>query len=113
MKTLACVAVLLLLAPFALEVVLVAEVLGAEVALMFLLLYLKDQWRVVEARITGLQNSLTSTLVIVSGHAVANPRVFYVHALMSLLLFAATGSIFYPTAVWYPLATLGSNLGYG
>ena len=97
----------------ALELIFVAEILGSEVAVMFLLLYLKDQWYQLVARWENFKLRVTSIITIVSMHAVSNPRVFYVHASVSVFVFALTGSLFYLAAVWYPVAMLGGSLGYG
>lgn len=113
LRSLLFLAILIVIAPFALELVFVAEVLGSEVAVLFLLLFLKEQWRQIEARLDLLGRKGSALLHIVSAHAVASPRVFYVHAAASVVLLTTTGSLFYVTALWYPLAVFGGSAGFG
>ncbi len=88
-----------------------AEIVGAEVAVMFLLLYLKDSWNGAVERWRGFQSVIGEYIAIISCHAISSPRVFYVNTVLSVLLFAVTGSVFYLTAVWYPVVIFGGGSG--
>ena len=101
------IAVLLALIPFAVELIFVAEIMGAEVTVLFFVYWLKDQWQQLDARLQQLREWLRSLVVIVSMHAIGNSRVFLVHATASVMLFALTGSLFYFSAVWYPVVMFG------
>ena len=105
--------ILVAIAPIAIELVFVSQILGAEVAVLFFLAFLKDQWQIIEARWERFKEEMFSTLAIISAHAISSPKVFYVHASVSIILFAVTGSIFYLCAVWYPVVLFGGAPGFG
>lgn len=99
--------VLMAIIPFAVELVFVAEVMGAEVTVLFFVYWLKDQWQQFDARYQQLRESVHNLALIISTHAIGDSRVFLAHAAVSVTLFALTGSLYYLTAVWYPVLLLG------
>ena len=113
LRSLFFIAILLLVAPVAIELIFVAQIVGAEVAVLFFLGFLKHQWQVFEAKLECVKVWLGSVLAITSVHAISNPKIFYAHAMISVGVFAVTGSMFYVTAIWYPVVVAGGALGVG
>ncbi|MEP5765680.1 MAG: hypothetical protein ABJ308_13885 [Halieaceae bacterium] len=103
--------VVILLAPVAIELIFIANMMGAEVAILFFAVFMKDRWILLLNRWDRLKEYVASTLAIISCHAVSNPRHFYLHAATSVALFAVTGSLSYATAIWYPVMLLGGDPG--
>lgn len=104
---------LLAIAPFAIELIFVAEIVGAEVTVLFFLLFLRDQYRSLKDRWHEFVLEIAAVSAIATTHAVANPRYFYPHVIASFCLFFVTGSTFYLLALWYPVTILGGGLGVG
>ena len=74
---------------------------------------MRHQWQVFEAKLECAKVWLSSVLAITSAHAISNPKIFYAHAAISVGVFAVTGSMFYVTAIWYPVMVAGGALGVG
>lgn len=107
------VAILILLAPLAIELILVAQIVGAEVAVLFLFAFLRHQWQLFEAKLDACKAWVVSVIAITLAHPVSEPKHFYLNAALSVGVFTFTGSLFYVTAIWYPvvLAVEAANFG--
>ncbi|UHQ53693.1 MULTISPECIES: hypothetical protein [Microbulbifer] len=100
--------IVILIAPFAVEVVMLAELAGAEFAIGFLLLYLKQSMLQLRERLLRLKATLTNVAGLLNSHIVFNERVFYPHAGLSLTVVAIGAPLLYVALIWYPVIAAGS-----
>ncbi|WP_428818659.1 hypothetical protein [Microbulbifer sp. MCCC 1A16149] len=100
--------ILILIAPFAIETVMLAELAGAEFAIGFLLLYLKQSIMFAREKIAQIQLSIESMASMLSRHTAFRERHFLSHAGLSLVVIATGTPVFYAAIVWYPVLLTGT-----
>ncbi|MGI9278262.1 MAG: hypothetical protein ACR2PX_01335 [Endozoicomonas sp.] len=98
------------IAPFFIEIVFIADVLGAEVAIGFLILLLKDFYHTFWIRVQQYKAILKSIVRLIELHPVSQTHVYVFHTTASVVFLLVTGSMLYSMAVWYPIALLGHKL---
>lgn len=98
----------ILVAPFALETVMLAELAGAEFAIGFLLLYLKQSMLALRDKVARLKRYLGSIAEISANHLAFSERQFLSHAGFSLAAIALGSPIFFTAVIWYPVLVTGT-----
>ena len=92
LKKILYVMVLLAVAPFAMEVVLLADVAGAEFAVLFLIFYLKTTAYVILERWLEFKRSVIAICSLVAELYLFRPRVLASHLAASSLVLVLTSS---------------------
>lgn len=98
--------IVILISPFAVEAIFLADLLGAELAVGFLWFFLKDMLNTWEARWANYKLEFRTTLLMVSKHSAAAPQCFAAHYLISCIMLMITGSLFYVLVIWWPIIIL-------
>lgn len=99
--------ILLCIAPFALEVVIMAEFVGAELALYFLTVYIRDLYFSIKAKLIELHIFVREIILILNSHPAFNPKVYSAHATTSMALVLFGMPLMYVAVVWYPVIITG------
>jgi len=98
--------VVILIAPFAFEVLFLAEILGAETAVFFVLYYAKDLWGRVKEKWLWFKAELICCISILLTFGISSPRNITAKYAISLAFFVVTGSFFYSVLALYPAIML-------
>ncbi|WP_226665060.1 hypothetical protein [Microbulbifer aggregans] len=101
-------AILIAIAPFALETLMLAELAGAEFAVGFLLLYLKQSIIIVREKVAGFLRFCGEVAEILSEHFAFREGHYLSHASLSLAVIAIGAPVFYAAIVWYPVLAVRS-----
>lgn len=109
LKRILYVLILLAVAPFALEVVLLADVAGAEFAVLFLIFYAKTTAYALYERWLALRQSLLAVCSLLAELYLFRPRVLASHLAASSLLLAHTSSALLCCMLWLPPLYLSSG----
>lgn len=109
LKAIGYTLVLCVLAVFAFEVVLIAEVVGTEFAVTFVLLYYKQAWFELIERWIRFKAELNQQLLLLSELLVFQPRSYGVSATASCVFILFTGSTVFACAVWLPALLLSQG----
>ncbi len=80
--------------PFALEFVLIADLMGLEATIVFLALSGKHWWRVLTLRRSSLSQHVAETAALVAELYLFRPRVYLPHATVSAQCGVLAGSVF-------------------
>lgn len=102
--------IILAIAPFALEVVLLADVAGAEFAVFFAIYYLKSTAYIVFERWLEFKRSVISICTLLTEIYLFRPRVMISHLAASSLLLLLTSSVLLSCLMWLPPLYLSSGL---
>jgi len=100
--------IIILIAPFAIETVMLAELAGAEFAIGFLLLYLKQSILIARQKIAQFITSIENIASMLSRHTAFREGHFLSHAGLSLVVIAIGTPVFYVAIVWYPVLLAGT-----
>ncbi|MEM7016640.1 MAG: hypothetical protein AAF512_04780 [Pseudomonadota bacterium] len=98
----ACWIAIILIAPFALEVVFLAEIVGAEATLGFLFLYIKYISSMMWERLKLAIHIMKSTWRAVPSSPFYNHKVYTLGFVASFVLFWLTGSLLIAMVAWTP-----------
>lgn len=98
------------LVPFALEFVIVADLMGLEALIVFLAASGKYWWRVSMLRLTAFCQHLAETAALVAELYLFKPRVFVIHATVSGLCLVLASSVLLCCAVWVPPMIMSAQL---
>jgi hypothetical protein len=93
LKKIAFVMIILAVAPFALEVVLLADVAGAEFAVLFLIYYLKTSTYALIERWLEFKRSVLAVCSLLAELYCFRPRIMASHLAASSLLLLVTSSL--------------------
>ncbi len=110
LKKILYVTIILAIAPFALEVVLLADVAGAEFAVFFLLYYLKTTAYVLIERWLEFKRRLLVVCTLLAQLYLFRPRIIASHLAASSLLLLITSSLLLSCLMWLPPLYLSSGL---
>lgn len=110
LKKILFVMIILAVAPFALEVVLLADVAGAEFAVFFLIYYLKTTAYMIYERWLEFKRNVLAMLTLLAELYLFRPRVFVSHLGASSLLLLLTSSALLCCLMWLPPLYLSSGL---
>jgi hypothetical protein len=111
-KMIGLVVLLLVLAPFLPEILLMADIVGLELAIAFLFYYLRSYWYLVLHFFRRLKTELVEVYWILVRCYLFRPKVYYSHVSVSLLILLVTGSTVVSMLIWAP-AVLMSAGGLG
>lgn len=98
---------LLCIAPFAIEIVFLADLIGIELAMSFLFYYAKSLYFSVYQRWLDFRGLCSESLKAIANHSVSEPKIFCVNACYSAILFLVTGSSVWALLAWYPVVVFG------
>ncbi|MDO8271428.1 MAG: hypothetical protein Q7U82_05825 [Gammaproteobacteria bacterium] len=90
-------------APFAIDFIIVADFMGLEALLIFLLVYSKSAFLVVQSRLLEFKSSIAATALLVAALPLFTPRIYITHATASTVLAIFACSIFLACVVWLPV----------
>lgn len=101
---------LLSIAPFAIEILFLADIVGIELAMAFFAYYLKDMGLIWQARMQTFRAGVGAGFRCITSHAIGQPRFLLQHCAMSLTYFVLSGSLIWALLVWYPIVMMGGSL---
>ncbi|CAM3805810.1 hypothetical protein [Parendozoicomonas haliclonae] len=101
--------IILMIAPFFIEIIIVADVLGAEVAVSFFVLLFNDYKNRFILKLHQAKEIFKTLCLIIQQHPIAQGHIYGFHLVMSVACVLMTGSVIYATAVWYPILILGQQ----
>jgi len=110
LKKILYIMIILAIAPFALEFVLLADVAGAEFAVLFLFYYLKTTAYAVLERWLEFKRSLLAVCALLAELYCFKPRIFASHIAASSLLLLVTSSLLFSCMMWLPPLFLSSGV---
>ncbi|MGH1541913.1 MAG: hypothetical protein ACRBHB_15915 [Arenicella sp.] len=102
--------VLLAIAPLFVEILFIANIMGAEAAFGFLLLVIKDVYENWQYRVQRIKEFLTTVVQIIQNHPVCQANIYLFHVTLSIAVLFFSGSMIYSTLIWYPIALSGSTV---
>lgn len=109
-KTVLIWLILLAVAPLFLEILFVANILGAEVAFGFLLLVIKDIYENWQYWVLRIKQFLSADVQLIQNHPICQTNIYLFHAAASVVVLFFSGPMVYSVIVWYPIVLLGNNL---
>ena len=102
---------IVLLAPFAIELIVMADIVGAEAALAILFLYGKSLTSMIRERVSLTSNIVRATYEATPGTTYFHHKLYALGSVASLVLFWVTGSLLISTVAWLPtLYVIGHQL---
>lgn len=105
-------AIVLAIAPFFVEIVLVANLMGAEFALFFAAFYYKEIARLLSRKWLEFREEFVVSINILSDTLPDRPVFLASHSIGSFVLLGATGSLVFVFLSWYWVVfVLGMGLG--
>lgn len=110
LKKILYIMIILAVAPFALEVVLLADVAGAEFAVLFLIYYLKSTSYALLERWLEFKRSVIAVCTLLAELYLCRPRILASHLAASSLLLLLTSSLLLSCLMWLPPLYLSSGL---
>lgn len=110
LKKILYIMIILAIAPFALEVVLLADVAGAEFAVLFAVYYLKSTAYIALERWLEFKRSVIAVCTLLAEFYFFRPRVIVSHLAASSLLLLLTSSLLLSCLMWLPPLYLSSGL---
>ncbi len=102
LKKILFVMIILAVAPFAMEVVLLADVAGAEFAVFFLIFYLKTTAYALYERWLAFKHEVLAICSLLAQLYLFRPRVLASHLAASSLILAITSSALLCCILWLP-----------
>ncbi len=109
LKKILYIMIILVMAPFALEIVLLADVVGAEFAALFAIYYLKSIAYLVYERWLEAKRKMVSICTLLAGVYLFKPRIMLPHFAASSLLLLLTSSLLLSCLMWLPPIYLSSG----
>ena len=100
--------ILLAVAPLFIEILFIANIMGAEVAFGFLLLVIRDIYDSWRYRIQRVKEFVIAACQIVQNHPVCQVNIYLFHVTVSVTVLFFSGSMVYSVLVWYPIVLSGS-----
>ena len=107
-KTILIWLVLLAVAPLMLEILFIANMMGAEVAFGFLLLFIKQIYENWQAHLHQAKALLKAAYQIIQAHPICQTNIYIFHVCLSMAVLFFSGSMAYSVLVWYPVTLLNS-----
>jgi|SRR5690554_1694227 len=98
------------LVPFALEFVILADLMGLEALIVFLLASGRSVINLVRIRLQELSSHIGETLILVSEVYMFRPKIFLGHAAASSLVVVCVSSALLACALWLPVMLASSQL---
>jgi hypothetical protein len=95
--------------PMSIELVLMADIMGLEALILFLIFQSKHLATPLVAKLHAWKDHLGATIVLLMGLYFMQPDIFLVHALGSAMLVILTCSVAFSIAIWLPSFYLSST----
>ena len=111
-KRIGLVTIFLLLAPLMPEIALLADFVGIELALTFLVMWLVSNWQLVVHFVRRLKTEIIEIYLILLTAYVFRPKVYFSHVSMSVLILVVSGSVLASTLLWTPAVVMSAG-GFG
>ena len=96
--------------PFTLEFILMADLMGLEALIVFLLASGKSMWTTLRNRIDMHLLHITETVALLSEVFIFKPKIFVGHATVSSLFFICASSVLLACAVWMPVILASAQM---
>jgi len=93
-------------APFAIDFIILADLMGLEALLVFLFAYSRPALSAIQSRILDLKISISATAALVAQLHIFKPRIYVSHASASAVLAVCACSIFLACVVWLPVMVM-------
>lgn len=97
------------LVPFTLEFIIVADLMGLEALIVFLLACGKSMINSVYVRLIELRGHITQTAVLVAELYMFKPRIFLGHATVSSLAIVFSCSVMLACSAWLPVMLMSAG----
>lgn len=108
-KKIAIVVLFLLVLPFLPEMMLMVDIVGIEIAITFLVFYLKHHWQLVWHYLHRLKAELIEIYCILTHAYLFQPKVYFSHVSVSVLILVVTGSTVFSTLIWTPAVFMSAG----
>ncbi|MEQ8312517.1 MAG: hypothetical protein RL839_12905 [Gammaproteobacteria bacterium] len=95
--------------PFSIEFVLMADIMGLEALILFLIYQSRHAVTVLVTRLAEWQSHVASTVLLLASAYIFQPRVFIGHAAGSSLVLLIACSVAMALALWIPAIYLSST----
>ncbi len=95
--------------PFTLEFIIVADLMGLEALIVFILAYGKSLIGSVYARVLEIKCSIAQTVLLVAELYMFKPRVCLGHATVSSLVLVLASSVVLACIVWLPVMFMSAG----
>ena len=95
--------------PLSMEFVLMADILGLEAFLLFLLYQFRHVFAALVAKFAEWQNHIATTALLLASVYVFQPRIFFGHVLGSSFILLLACSVAMAFALWVPAIYLSSS----
>jgi hypothetical protein len=100
---------ILVAAPFALELLIFLEFGGIEVAFTCLMMILKPFTTWATPRLQAIKDTLAALFCTLLRHPISNSRVYFTHVTASLFVLFVTSSLFLSVFLWVPALIYGGQ----
>ena len=100
--------ILLAVAPLFIEILFIANLMGAEAAFGFLLLVIRDIYDSWRYRIQRVKEFAIAAYQIIQDHPICQINIYLFHVTVSVTVLFFSGSMAYSVLVWYPIVLSGS-----
>lgn len=108
-KTILIWLLLIAVTPLFVEILYIANMVGAEVALAFLLIVVKDIYEQARYRLQQIKEFLVQSIKFIRYHPVCQANIYLAHSLAYLVALFFTGSMALSIIVWYPIVLFGGT----
>lgn len=88
--------------PFAIEFVLMADIMGLEALLLILIYQSRHSLGLLRTKFRTWTNHIGATIILIAGLYFLQPDVFMIQAMGSILLLVLTTSLCLALAIWVP-----------
>jgi len=98
--------VLLVIAPFAFEILILADFVGVEFAVTFMLFYFRNSAEDFIQKCYHVKHDLIRSIDALSAQFIFQPKNYLFHASASCLVLVLLSSTFFACALWMPIFAL-------
>jgi hypothetical protein len=109
-KTVLLWLIILAVAPLFVEILFIANIVGAEIAFGFLLLLIKDIYENWQYRVQRIKEFLSVVSQIIQNQPMFQINIYLFHVTASVVVLFFSGSMVYSILVWYPIVLFGNQL---
>jgi hypothetical protein len=109
-KTVLLWLLILAVAPLFVEILFVANIVGAELAVGFLLLVIKNIYENWQYRAQRIKGYLSDVNQIIHNQPIWQINIYIFHVTASVVVLFFSGSMVYSVLVWYPVVLFGNQL---
>ena len=111
-KTIFYWAIILCIAPVFIEVIFLADLMGAEVTVGFLALLYKEYKAIFLFKLGRFREEVSLIIKLFLKHPAFEPRIYFFHSVMSVFALVVFGSVTYSILIWYPVILGGKGIDF-